>query len=422
MNTPLMAGAAETPITQIKDKPEVYAELYARALVLADDEKQLAIVTADFGQFPLDYNKVLLDAIYRATNIPTEHIVINCSHTHNAPGVDGRWITEESEAWLADCLAKLVADAVAVLEPATLRAGRAPVQIGYNRRLMNEEGYITMAPNPEGPAVPWVDVLGVDDANGQLIAVLFSHAAHPVIVHWASEEMGADYPGYAVNHLRNFIGADLKSDTVLMFAQGCAADINGYPLRGGFSACDVAGLTLAFATAQALSTAEAVPSASLKARSVHLNLPFRSPPSVAECERLIAEFPDDERYVALLKVAKSGEKRTLPFPMSAFAVGDALCFLSVSHELFAEYQLFADEHSPFGHTFVFGYTNGSEVYVATQSAYELGLRGGYEAGPRNHALSGPYRLALEPFVEGMIQEEMVSLLEALRDETPIKHQ
>ena len=63
----LMAGASETVITSIKDKPEVYAELYARALVLADGEKQLAIVTADYGQFPLQYNKVLLDAIQSAT-------------------------------------------------------------------------------------------------------------------------------------------------------------------------------------------------------------------------------------------------------------------------------------------------------------------------------------------------------------------
>ena len=58
-------------------------------------------------------------------------------------------------------------------------SGRAPVQIGYNRRLMNDEGYITMAPNPEGSVVPWVDVLGAYDENGQIIAVLFSHAAHP---------------------------------------------------------------------------------------------------------------------------------------------------------------------------------------------------------------------------------------------------
>ena len=58
----LMAGAAETVITSIKDRPEVYAELYARALVLDDGKIRLAIVTADYGQFPLRYNKVLLDA------------------------------------------------------------------------------------------------------------------------------------------------------------------------------------------------------------------------------------------------------------------------------------------------------------------------------------------------------------------------
>ena len=174
-----MAGAAETVITSIKDKPEVYAELYARALVLADGEKRIAIVTADYGQFTLQYNKVLLDAIEDATGIPPEHVVINCSHTHNAPGVDGRWITEESEAWLANCLAELVKNAVNALEPATLRVGRAPVQIGYNRRIMNDEGYITMAPNPEGSVVPWVDVLGAYDADGQIIAVLFSHAGTP---------------------------------------------------------------------------------------------------------------------------------------------------------------------------------------------------------------------------------------------------
>ena len=409
----LMAGAAETPITSIKDKPDVYAELYARALVLADGEKRLAIVTADYGQFPLRYNKVLLDAIASATGIPPAHVVINCSHTHNAPGVDGRWITEESEAWLATCLAELVKDAVDALEPTTLRVGRAPVQIGYNRRLMNDEGYIVMAPNSEGAVVPWVDVLGAYDTNGQVIAVLFSHAAHPVIVHWSSEEIGADYAGYAVEHLRNFL--DLKPESVLLFAQGCAADINGYPLRGGFSACDVAGLALAFATHQALKTATEVPTAPLKARSVLVNLPFQDPPSVVECEQLVEEFPDDERYVALLEVAKSGEKRTLPFPMSAFAVGDALCFLSVSHELFSAYQLFVDETSPFSHTFVFGYTNGSEVYIATKKAYELGLRAGYEAGPRNHALSGPYRLALLPSVEEQIHAEITDLLGRLKD-------
>ena len=38
--TTLMVGAAETVITSIKDRPDVYAELYARVLVLADGQMQ----------------------------------------------------------------------------------------------------------------------------------------------------------------------------------------------------------------------------------------------------------------------------------------------------------------------------------------------------------------------------------------------
>ena len=49
-----------------------------------------------------------------------------------------------------------------------------------------------------------------------------------------------------------------------------------------------------------------------------------------------------------------------------------------------------------------------------ERAYELGLRAGYEAGPRNHALSGPYRLALVPTVEEQIREEITALLEKLK--------
>ena len=43
------------------------------------------------------------------------------------------------------------------------------------------------------------------------------------------------------------------------------------------------------------------------------------------------------------------------------------------------------------------------------------MKAGYEAGPRNHALSGPYRLALLPSVEEQIHTEITDLLEKLKD-------
>ena len=63
---------------------------------------------------------------------------------------------------------------------------------------MGSNGTVTMATNLRGAVVPWVDVLEVADAahdeaaTGKQIALLFSHAAHPVIVHTTSKEIGPD--------------------------------------------------------------------------------------------------------------------------------------------------------------------------------------------------------------------------------------
>ncbi len=226
------AGAAETVITDVKDKPEVYMELYARALVLGSGQQRLAIVTLDIGTVSDPYAAACRKAIEEAAGIPVANILICPSQTHSAPGVDGRHMSTESSQWLTEALAELVKSAAADLQPATLRASRAPAQIGYNRRLM-ENGRIVMKPNPDGAVVPWVDVLAAYDADGKRIGVLFSHAAHPVIVHWSSEAIGPDFPGYAVMHLRRLLTAKDQPEGVFMFAQGSCGNINGYPLQGG---------------------------------------------------------------------------------------------------------------------------------------------------------------------------------------------
>ena len=87
---------------------------------------------------------------------------------------------------------------------------------------------------------------------------------------------------------------------------------------------------------------------------------------------------------------------------------------SLPHEPFAEYQLFADEASPFTHALVFAYTNGMESYVATKRELELGVRGGYEASPLGHAASSMHRLPPHPSAEQLIQEGIVRLLNELK--------
>lgn len=416
----LMAGAAEAVVTRVKDEPtqrvlrlidkapedfeDVHDELYARALVLSDGTQHLAIITVDIGS--LDGPEVL-SAIEKATGIPETNIAVNWSHTHGAPGVDGRAPAPGSEEWLASALSQLAQHAMDKLQEATLRVGREPVQIGYNRRLMGDDGYITMDVNPKGAIVPWVDVLGVYGNGGLRIAVLFSHAAHPVIVHWASEAITADFPGFAVGHLRNLLDKNSDPQGVLMFAQGCCANINGYPLRGGYDAADAAGLSLAFAAKNALAHADAVSTKPFRTHALELSLPYWHP-SIETCKAILKREPDSRHRERLQRIIDGGSQEFLTFPMNAFAVGDYLCMLFLPSETFAEYQLFADETSPFKHTVIYGYTNRGVGYVATKKDYDLGERGGYEASI-NH------RWPLEPSIEEQILDGISQLFRELKN-------
>ena len=141
------------------------------------------------------------------------------------------------------------------------------------------------------------------------------------------------------------------------------------------------------------------------------------PPSVAECKKLLTQEPDSRRYQDLLKIAESDEPQFKPFPMRALAIGDELCILALTGEMFAEYQLWLDQASPFKHTFFFIHTNGCTGYVATKKDYELGPAGGYEAWlfPSRR----PPFVPLQPSVEQLIREGIMDLLNELKSDVQV---
>ena len=197
----------------------------------------------------------------------------------------------------------------------------------------------------------------------------------------------------------------------------CLPKAAGYPLRGGFGACDAAGLSLAFAVTRALAECQTVTPGPLKAHSMDLSLPLMDAPSVDECKALLSQETDArriQRYQHLLAIAESGEAQFKPLSMRAFAVGDELCFLSLSGEMFAEYQLFTDKVSPFLHTWVFNHTNGYAGYVATKKDYELGAAGGYEAW--GHPASVTPWLPPRPSSEQVIKDGITRLLSELKSD------
>lgn len=418
---PLMAGAAEAAVTPaatgtfligpMKSSTGVNDDLYARALVVSDSDTRIAIVTLDYLGFDFGFTQVLLAAASQASGIPTDQIMLNCSHTHSAPLTApwGPWKEHQHKAFhqmLPKKIAEVVRRACDDLRPARLRYRREPTQIGFNRRLFNGEK-IVMAPNPNGADLPWVDVLAAEQPNGKPIAVLFSHAAHPVIVHEASTLISADYPGFAVQTLKRSRG----KETVYLFAQGCSGNINGFPLKGGIDAASAAGRDLGDAVGRALDRMD-VAAGPIRVRSSEIPLPLQSPPPPEICREQMENEKRAERrqrFADLLAIAEGGQPRTMRMPIKTFVLGD-FCIVGMAHEPFAEYHHFINEICPYDHNMVFGYTNGLECYVGTKKDYDLAENGGYETSPRGAAFMFESRLPLAAQSEAKIRLALKSMM------------
>ena len=439
----------------------VHDDLFVRALVLSDGKQQVALVCLDLIGMDFTLADEIRARIRERTGITTT--LLNCSHTHSSP-FTAPWSIlglrslsgGAGASWRNDLVAQVtnvVAQAAGDLSQANLRIGRAPAQVGFNRRLPTEQG-IVQKPNPQGAVVPWVDVLRVDGVDGKPISILFSHAAHPVIVHGASRLISADYPGYAAAKVRQYFGGK----TLAMFAQACGGNINGEPLRGGFGPAERAGAALGEAAITAASESKAIQSAGLKVAAKTLALPFQDLPSQEECELALRKaedqlaevvgpsVPDDEQLWSLqdqvdlsatrlaspddvqpmegqpwwlqdtvlclrdlLEKVKRGDRQALRFEIQALTIGNEWCLLAMTHELFAEYQLWFDQSAPFEKKMMLAYTNGLESYVPTDKDFALG---GYEAAsfPSDAAaFRFRYRTALRPGVEQQIRQGITGL-------------
>jgi hypothetical protein len=437
----LLAGVAEAVVTppvgveMIEPRgiatTGVHDDLFVRVLGLAGGETRLAIVTMDLLGLDLELLAATRAAVERAAGLPPERVMLTASHTHSAPSTIGwgRGVqARRDRAWdrrVVDALAGCVARALDALVPVTLAVGRQPVQIGANRRLSDVNG-TRMVPNPRGPVAPWVDVLRLDRAEGAgaPLAVLFSHACHPVTVHSAGREFSADFPGVACATVRRRLGEGVMA----MFAQACGGDINVQPLMGGYAAAERVGTVLGDAAVAAAQTAQQRPVDRLRTAMQEISLPFELL-TAEQVEALLARAREGEAALDALgadwltrynqrelllwaermrEFATTQGPRGLPLWVQGFALGDDVAVLGLSHEVFVAYQLFFQERSPFPHTLVLGYTNGCAHYVPTAEEFVLG---GYEVIGAPKLYGWP---SLRPDCERLVKDSGLAVLSALR--------
>jgi hypothetical protein len=150
-------------------------DLTVRALVFADDQTRVAIVSADFPGFP----SVLGNKVRTKVNgIPAENILIGATHTHSAPDCygfpDGQGGFATDLKYLdsvCDQMAEAINEAVSKLQPARLKiaTGEAKGKIAYNY----------YAPQLYDPRCSVIQAIGAD---GKPFATLVNYAIHPEVL------------------------------------------------------------------------------------------------------------------------------------------------------------------------------------------------------------------------------------------------
>jgi len=347
----------------------VHDPLFVSAFVLDDGVTKVAVVCVDLVDPTFPDARQHLEQ-----QLGIDCTLINASHTHS----DGRG--RRREGWkerVCELIGEAVEEALTNAVSVTLHAGRRPVPIGYNRYAKRFTDAI----------VPWVNTLEVRTEGRQPLAVLFEHPAHPVMT-MEGEGLSADFPAAAVARIREELGNEVLS----VFAQGCAGNINAYPV--GFSVdggqhdnADRAGRTLGEATVAAMRDGVEITADTLRVKSTSITLPCNLP-SVHMLGEMVARLMRHPpgtpmldgttdswtRYLEVVRQMIEGDERPHTcFEASLVTLGTEWCLLALPGEMFCEFELWVEEQAPFTHKMVAAYTNdGSVGYIPTDKALTLG--------------------------------------------------
>lgn len=407
----------------------IHDELFAKALVLDDGERKTAIVTSDNLGLALDTVAEIRRLVHAQVGIPPEAVILNSSHTHSGPStLSLRFFEPRDDGYVAMFIRKVVgAITYAANNMVEVRWGsaREPVQIGINRREMTKDRGMILGKNPAGPIAPYVDVLRIDRMDGSPLAVLFSHAAHPVSQGGNNYLISADYPGYAMRVVKALMGEGVGA----MFAQGCCGNINSLEFGATWDATQRLGTILGAATVKCAEQIQTHPGGRLAMISRIIQMPLERQPTVEEAQAEVASaiaalekvklsqpnraqlrMAQDLLEVAQgrLALAHEGDRdRVVHFELHAIALDD-LVFFGMPGEIFVDYALHIDQHSPFRHNIILGYTNGYLGYVPTAYAYP---EGGYEV---NSAYRMCRLLRFDPCCDPLLRRSAVELLQRLK--------
>ena len=380
--------------------------LHAKALALEDaDRRRSVLVTTDLLGVTAAMSSRIAAAVARRHRVPRERLLINASHTHSGPVVDGmlsvaydldagqveriRAYTRELEGHIIT----VVATALSRLAPAVLAAGQDEAPFAANRRVQF---------SPNGPVDRRVPVLRVETTSHGLVAIVFGYACHNTTLQHDFVRFHGDYAGVAQAALDT-----RHPGTTTMFVAGCGADANPAP-RGTPELVEQHGQSLADAVDRALGACTPV-GGPLRARFQEIDLPFAPVPDAAIWRtRLTDQSVYVRRHAQLMLDTLARDKR-LPRaqrqPIQVWQFGRDLTLVGLGGEVVVDYALRLGREHPGRRLWVAGYCNDVFGYVPSRRVLD---EGGYEGAGAMvyYGRPGPFDTSVEErimaAVNGMI--------------------
>lgn len=341
-------------------------DLYAKALAVEDAAGNRAVfLTLDLIGVIEQLRADVTSQVQEQYDLPPQALLMNASHTHCGPAY-GREDAKEYYDVLVPTLVKTIGAALEKMQPAQLSWSAARCSVAMNRRTPTATGYRNH-PNPDGRVDHQVPVLRVDDANGELKAVMFGYACHNTTMGF--RKWLGDYAGFA----QEYFEKDHPGVTAL-FMMGCGGDQNPYP-RSELHYAHKHGRSLATSIEAALEVNQRT---RLHQRVLHG--PLKTAYDTVELEYLPEKKRDPWDY-----------------PVQVIQFGNDLTLVALGTEVVVDYalrikqELFESEGPAI---WVAGYSNVYSGYIPSKRVL---LEGGYEA-------SRPYKPDVEERIIGKVLE------------------
>ena len=224
----------------------VHDPLRVRVLAFQDASGAAALISMDVAVLPNDFARRVRAAVADELNCDRSRVLLCATHSHSGPILmtpnprpDKKKASDEDKsppAWHAEAIAYTKAlepiivetarRAAALTYPVTASVRNAPLGIAYNRRVVTERGLQNcwepeQFPHrpPELPADSTCSVLLLRQRQGNRRFLLWSTAAHPVVLGKTSRVVSADYPGSACRMI-----GEMMPNTHTLFTLGACGD------------------------------------------------------------------------------------------------------------------------------------------------------------------------------------------------------